>query len=117
MIKLFFFSIIIISCSLRGIAQTIYVTDIPTIANIRVFETINSVQADIIVYKAPSPIYPGINQNDGIWYFTDVQTLANKIIYYTDSSVTADLIVYYTNVPTLAGWQNIEKRNMFKLEN
>lgn len=112
--RLFVLIILSFVGNLKGLTQNIYVTNVQPIANIKVFETSVSVQADIIVFKAPSPIYPGIDQNEGIWYFTEVQTLANKIICYTQTPVTADLIVYYTDIPTLAGWQNINKKELLK---
>lgn len=94
--------------------QNIYVTKVPTIANINVYVVSTPTNADLIVYKAPSPIYPGVNENTGIWYFVNNQTMADETIYYVETPTIADLKIYFTNIPTQAGWQNDKKKNLIK---
>lgn len=93
-------------------AQIVYETQYQTTANVIVYVTDISTIADLIVYKAPFQIYPGVNENEGIWYFTSYQTIANKIIYFTQYQTIADLIICYTDIPTVAGWQNPYKKKL-----
>lgn len=104
--------LVFLICTFGIKAQIVYVSSVQTIANVNVYVVNTPAAADLIVYKAPIQSYQGVNQNQGIWYFTDIQTLANKIIYFTPVQATADLTIYYASVPTMAGWQNPEKKKL-----
>ena len=94
--------------------QNVYITEVPTVADVKVYVTSTPTIADVIVYKAPSAIYPGIDENKGIWRFVDIQTIANKTIFYTDVPTIADLKVYFTNDPMRAGWIDDSKKKLME---
>lgn len=98
-------------------SQNIYVTDIPSISEVKVYVTSITDLADLIVYKAPMPSFWGLDQNTGIWYFVSVPELANKIINYVQIPDLADLTVYFTDFPDLAGWQNSQKKYLLAPKN
>lgn len=95
-------------------AQKIYVTDTPSLAQIKVFIVPVPDMADLVVYKASTPSYMGVNQNKGIWYFVPVPDMAEKVIYYVKTPDLANLKVYFADVPSLAGWQNQSKKQLMK---
>lgn len=96
-------------------AQTVYETQYETVADVSVYVTDFTSIADLIVYKAPNQTYPGVNKNEGIWYFTSYQTIADKVVYFTQYQTVADLIIAYTNNPNLAGWKNPSKKKLMRI--
>lgn len=100
--------------TLSAKSQIIYVTQVQTVADLKVYVTTCSTTADLTVYKAPFQTYPGVNNNVGDWYFTDIQAIADKTIYFTDISTIADLTIYYTQIPTEAGWVNSNKKSLLE---
>lgn len=103
-------------CGLAN-SQTVYATEVQAIADVKVYVVEAQSLADLVVYKANSSIYPGINQNEGIWYFTNNQIEADKIITYVQSPALADLKIYFTTVPMIAGWQNPQKKYLMSSNN
>ena len=92
-------------------AQLVY--EVSNFGNIKYHEVETPNMADIIVYKAPNSIYPGIDKNEGIWFFCQNQSMAKLTVQAMPFSIEADLNVYFTKYPIIAKWINEEKKKWF----
>lgn len=95
--------------TLTGKSQKVYETQSPIEADVQYCITSLPLVADVMVYRASSPIFPGIDKNEGIWYFCQSPVEA-QIKICKVPEVQAQLKVCFTDSPIMAGWQNEEKK-------
>ena len=86
-------------------AQSVFITNYDSQAEVKVFVVDYENQADLLVYKDKSKALG----NEGLWHFVQYQSQAQKKIFFVKYKSQADLLIYFTPYKNKAGWRNKQK--------
>jgi hypothetical protein len=86
-------------CKLQG---AVYVVQVASFADYRVFVQDVEAFADLVVYKEDAQVYA---DRPGHWYLTDVRGFADFTIFVEDVEAFADFSIAYTPFRSAAGCQ------------
>lgn len=92
-------------------SQKVYEVESPIEANVKYCVVGSPIMADVVVYRANSPVYSGVDKNEGVWYFCQSPTQAQVKICKVPE-VQSQLKVCFTDSPIMAGWKNTEKKKL-----
>ena len=92
-------------------AQTIFVTEYQSEADVKVYITKYRGDADLVVYivKYKSEA----SNSSGKWFYVDSKFKSDKIIFFTKYRAQSDVKVYYTHYKNQSKWRNSEKFHLF----
>lgn len=91
-------------------AQSVFITNYDSQAEVKVFVVDYESQADLLVYKAKYK--SEAIGNEGLWHFVQYQSQAQKKIFFVKYKSQADLLIYFTPYKSKAGWRNKQKQQL-----
>ena len=92
-------------------AQTIFVTEYQSEADVIVYITKYRGDADLVVYVAEYNYVA--NSSKARWFYVDSKFKSDKIIFFTEYRAQSDVKVYYTHYKNQSKWRNSEKFHLF----
>ena len=110
-LKVLILAVLISVFAFQAKSQKIYEAESPIEANVKYCIVSSPIRADVVVYRANSPVYSGVDKNEGVWYFCQSPIQAQVKICKVPE-VQSQLKVCFTDSPIMAGWKNTEKKSL-----
>lgn len=105
-------SLLTLGCVFDATAQRICKVDNLDKADLVVYVSNYSQDADLLVYRVDS--WAQARNNNGRWYFDQNPLSADFKIRMTKDPKTADLVICYVDYLTESGWRNISKSRLLR---